>query len=301
MDRYSRHQLIRELWRASSASAATGGCSRVAKLGAHERSFPVTHSPVHQCQRGCDRHSFTILPVTFRGVNPHVPDWPPVPDRLAVDFKIAAFNPTGEGTGYCPGAGELPSSLRVHGWWEPFSTLLMLDILHGQRAPSVFDFGANAGWFTFAAVAAGAAVLAFEGDSDELAALDAGIAANRFNDRVSVRPLWIDARTPPSLPVGTIRFVKIDIEGAEPHAIRMLEPSLTDRLIDYLLVEITPSFGVGQELVDQVCSFGYTAHTMPDKGYDPVLFAHSPLHCTLAEPCTVGTEQSMVLFARSAD
>ena len=274
--------------------------------------------PRRQCQVHDDHDRSHLVEVNLVGPCAAVPDFPAIQQRLATSFTIAVYDweeyDAGR-VGYCPGAGEVPRSIDLQGRWEGWFTLLALDILaSGKPTAPVLDFGANAGWYTLLAASLGHPVLAIEGDADIVELLWKGIDVNQFADRVTVADAWIDDRTerlPRRGAQQRIRFVKIDVEGAEGDVIDTLDVLLVNRQIDHLLIEITPAFSgadMAEEMIEDLAAYGYEARFAPDKEWFGAgwmgTFEADPLLATLAQPpVEVGhfdrnPEQRTVLFSR---
>jgi hypothetical protein len=74
-----------------------------------------------------------------------------------------------------------------------------------------------------------------------------------------------------------IALAKIDIEGAEEHAVDLLWLSIEKGLVDHLLIEISPVFNDSYpDLVVRLLEAGYEAWVMPDKQIPPVPFEKFP-------------------------
>lgn len=266
-------------WLADAASRLAGG---------------PPHPP---CAAGHPCHATVTL--TIGG--PHaVPDWPQLPPvwfRLDV-FAADAYQGV---SGYCPADSEVSRGLLAAGCWEAFESCLALWLLDTDADPGsvVLDFGANVGWYSMLAASRGYDVLAVEADETIAAVCEANLA--RYDDPgLAVCRGWIGPDTVPLEPGPRVRFAKVDLEGAEGEALRVLEPLLAEGLVDYLLVEVTPAFGDGAyEAVNLLQRHGYVGYTIPDKGCDPVAFARDPLAATLAQPLGVlDFGQANVLWCR---
>ena len=63
-----------------------------------------------------------------------------------------------------------------------------------------------------------------------------------------------------------MRLVKMDIEGAEEHALRVVWPLVKAGLVDHLLIELSPVFNDSYPaLVDMIRGEGYRAW-LPHRG-----------------------------------
>ena len=95
---------------------------------------------------------------------------------------------------------------------------------------------------------------------------------------------------------------KIDIEGSEEWAIRMLDGCLASRSIDFLLVEISPVFNTSYEgIMRTLAECGYVGFTIPRRAG----MVRDPLRWTLQQDSIddinvflAGLLQTDVLFVR---
>lgn len=255
-----------------------------------------THEP---CAAGHEDHTTRVVRIDG---SHDLPDWPQL--RLA-PFDLRVFDAPAyrDTAGYCPADSDVSLSIITHGAWEMFETVLAMRILWSSGDGAVVDFGANIGWYSVLALKTGRPVVAVEADHVIAEVCEANLAAAVRCPPVGQQAYvvargWVDADTP-MLPNGPrIRLVKVDLEGGETAALNVLTPALSDGLVDFLLVELTPAFGAGaQEVVDRLDFFGYRGFTLPDKGYDVARFETDPLGCTLAAPLgTLGPDQVNALF-----
>ena len=223
------------------------------------------------CVLGHEFHESHIVDIDLHGRPPSIPDYPGIPDHLRTQFKIGAWDSWlyADSYTYCQGDDVLSKSLDSDGVWESYDTLLTLDRLYtGDGA--VIDFGANAGWYTHIAAVHGHEVLAVEADDEFARLLRIGIEANGIQELVHVAKGWIDEESPVLTAVDAprIRVVKADVEGQEDKCMKVCEDLFAAHLIDYALIEVTPSFRDNYpELVRWVQSFGYNAYVVPDKDW----------------------------------
>ena len=143
--------------------------------------------------------------------------------------------------GFCPGNDDVSRTLWLYGVWEPIETRFFDEAL--ERDPGlVIDFGSQIGWYSMLATAAGHDVLAIEAlwEHEYMTATNAGHSDGTLHQ---VRH-WVDETTPtlPAEGCPPISIVKIDIEGAEQHALRCIKELLDAGLVANLLVEISPVF-----------------------------------------------------------
>ena len=189
-----------------------------------------------------------------------------VPDDLAVSFEMyvwdPAIHPVDQGP-YCP-AHDLVSQLIVErGIWEPAETEVALRAFHSDDFGVFVDMGAQIGWFTLLAQQCGRSVAAFECDADNEEMLHRNWSMNFDDGR------WLVAnrsRIGPDSPTMTLRedtricLAKIDVEGAENHAIDILRPAIEAGKVDRILMEVSPVFDTYYgDLVFDLMTAGYDA------------------------------------------
>lgn len=167
--------------------------------------------------------------------------------------------------GWCPGRCDISRTIDLYGYWEKDETNRFYDCIRGRRPGEVvIDVGANVGWYTMLAAAQGYQVYAVEGITETLMLL------NENAERIGVSELVVpwrshwDSTTPVmfehELPFPDVRLLKVDIEGNEPEAVRILAPLLEARRVQYAMIEVSPAFGPHYEpMVQQMFDYGYRA------------------------------------------
>lgn len=226
------------------------------------------------CKRGCAEHDTVVVDVDLSV--PHgYRDLTPVPVDLAVAFSMYVWDGPGGDGPYCPAVDVVSETIRACGIWEPVETVVALRALQtAAEGQWLVDVGAHIGWYTMLGVASSVPVYAIEGEPANAELLRRSLLLERWRTHpaTSVVVRVIDERTGPftSLAPGrSVRLAKIDIEGAEAHALRVLEPWVAAGLVDLLLVEVTPAWGDYERLVRSLTSRGYALYTLPDKAYPP--------------------------------
>lgn len=198
---------------------------------------------------------------------------------------------TYEGTvGYCSGDDEVSRSIEVNGLWEPIETDLVAGLV--DSGDVVVDFGCHVGWFSCLAAREGASVLAVDADTEHLRVLKENARLNSKRPGL-ITPVrgWIgeDSLDLP-LPPSRIRFVKMDLEGNEDQAIRIIAPLLDLGIIDFVLMEVSPIFRPHYpETLHRVFSAGYSCAVLETD-------APTPLAARDVEPFLDSIDQANVLF-----
>jgi hypothetical protein len=234
------------------------------------------------CQRGHTYHDRKQVRVDLS--KPHgYHDYPQVPSHLACRFPLAIWQWEHEEYAemgvYCPAHDAVSRTIDELGIWEPAESILTLSILSRAHEDSLFvDFGAQIGWFCALACQARRDVVAFEADPQCMSIIRQNMLLNDWDEHVSYRQERVG---PQASLVGfadrRIALAKIDIEGAEEHAVDLLWLSIEKGLVDHLLIEISPVFNDSYpDLVVRLLEAGYEAWVMPDKQIPPVPFEKFP-------------------------
>jgi hypothetical protein len=181
-------------------------------------------------------------------------------DWVLYDWRLYMDLPEG----WCPGRCDISRTIDLYGYWEKEETARFWDCLTDtpNRGEVVIDVGANVGWYTMQAAAAGFHVHAIEGITETLELLMEN--ADRFQvvERVVPHRAHWDATTELSWDLADlpVRIVKIDIEGNEPDAVRVLAPFFEHRMVQYAMIEVSPAFGPHyQPMVQAMFDYGYRA------------------------------------------
>lgn len=220
------------------------------------------------CQRGHDSHAKHWAHIDLGGPTGFA-DLTPIPHRLARSFDMLVYDRDDTPGPLCPATDAVSEMIDVHGVWEPQGTTLALTII--RAGDYVVDFGCQVGWYSLLALSAGAQVFAIDADAESFGMLIDAAEKNGWDRRFDGCVMTIEPGTRPLAPNADIRFAKIDVEGSEEHAVRMLWPNIMRGLVDHIQMECSPIFGPGYpELVEQIIAAGYHAFTMPAKGYPPV-------------------------------
>lgn len=245
------------------------------------------------CQRSHDHHAMSVE--VMLGSPPATPhgyfDYPQVPARFARQFSMMVWDPQRhpvDGGPYCPAHDAVSETIVSHRIWEPRETILALQVLSTAPEGSwMLDMGAQLGWYSWLALSSGVPVIAWEADPDNARMLEATATLNNWGSRLltgedisSMRRVHLEVfneRIGPDSPStdasgfpGGIRFVKMDLEGAENMAVGMLRPALDAGRIDHILMEVSPCFAdYYPDLVVGLIESGYRAYMLPEKHQPP--------------------------------
>ena len=232
---------------------------------------------------------------------PLIPDVPAIPHRLRRELTLELYDYRRygqrgyEGEGFphdwCTGQDIISYSIAEQGVWEGYETLTVLDVLdRGKRADLMLDLGAHIGWYS--ALADQFGVFTVEASAENNLLIGKNVAAHA-DPWVDTGPAWIDEDTP-ILPADAepIHLVKIDLEGAENHAVRMLSALFAARKINYCLMEVSPVFAdYYSDLVVWIADQGYRIYQIPGKGWERTPeYSDQPLE-TLRRYCEISRDR----------
>lgn len=240
----------------------------------HPNNMARWDEPI-SCRRDHEHHT---REVTIDLTQPHgYADLGRIPRRLADQigrFPLVIWDPDRhpvDGGPYCPAHDAVSETIVSHRIWEPRETALVLDVLEQpDEHPGAFcDFGAQLGWYSTLAGQLGRTVYAWEADPANRALLDLNLDATaehawRLGKRVTAESI---------LPgdLRHVRLAKLDLEGAERDAIRLLWPLIEHDLVDHLLVECSPVFEpYYPDMLDDLIAAGFAAYRLPPKRQPPV-------------------------------
>lgn len=248
---------------------------------------------------GCPHHTTHDTITVRRSLygQPIIKDVPYIADRFErnLTLQIWDYRKYGEhgyeGAGfpyeYCTGQDVVSYSIFEQGMWEGYETVAWLDILHrGDRAKPVLDLGCQLGWYSVLAASAGYNVIAVDSDWEVL-----GLAVKNFVENtvgaVSIKSVtgWFDRTVSPIDPE-PVRAVKIDLEGAEVHALDWLYWCFADGTIDYALIELSPVFNDSYPaIVNHLLGWGYRLFEIPQKGWEGTAdYSEDPLETLIQTP-----------------
>lgn len=245
----------------------------------------MSHWDEIRCQRGHpeDGHADRLVSVL---VGSHgYRDLPLVPRHLERSFGIYLWNTTlhpVDGGPYCPAHDAVSETIMNLGIGEPAETILVSQVASTALPESkMLDVGAHIGWFSLLAASWGLTVGAIDADPENLRLLNRSAMYNGWSHRIFTSCERIDddsaAVHGDGSDISRVRLVKIDIEGAENHEIRVLQQALDQALIDHLLIEVSPVFAdYYPDLVLDLIGKGYEAFIVPPKRTPPWPLADIP-------------------------
>lgn len=236
----------------------------------------MTYWPEIGCKRGCAEHAVTAASVSLGGPTGYR-DLTDIPQRFARDFVIAVWDTDKtpvDGGPYCPARDAVSETILSHGIWEPAETTVMLLCFEATPGGLFIDFGCQLGWFSTLAAMSGMNVIALDADphcvdltNHNLVShvpLLGSVGAHLERLGPDVEPFAVDETIP--VPI----VVKIDVEGAERYALRKIASLIEARMVDYILIEMSPVFndsysGIAERLMDD----GFVGYEMPAKRNPP--------------------------------
>lgn len=230
------------------------------------------------CQRGCAEH--VTRTVTVDLAHHGYDDYTQIPKRFAQKFDLDVWDtritPV-DGGPYCPARDCVSDAIVGSFCWEPLETTVLLCCFEQCPGGLFIDFGSQIGWYSTLAAISGLNVTAVDSDPACVTLTALNLERHRAMLALSGAHLEVlDEQTAPidhawnDQPVDVV--AKIDVEGAEIHAIRKIRPLIDSGLVKYMLIEITPSFAdYYPDLIWDLIQSGYSAYKMPDKQVPPVV------------------------------
>lgn len=228
------------------------------------------------------KHQHRQKSITVDLSKPHLyDDYPQIPHWLVpapFEMKVwdQGFAPDAA-EGWCPARDVVSETIQSHGIWEPVETIVMLDLFDRLPNGLFWDIGAQLGWYSILAQRAGWWVTAFEPDANVRRLLSQNIRADQAC--IGQDPIGPDTE-PVIIPDEDhipAAVVKIDIEGEEAHALRMIEPVLACHEVTAVLIELSPCFGVDMdEITGYFTRYGYVPAMLPNKSMPPTQFTGLP-------------------------
>ena len=243
------------------------------------------------CQHEHSAHGGHGELVKLDGWHERIPDYPPVPSHLRAEFEMCVWDwepmlNLRVGTKkYCPQDDIVSECVQTQGVWEGYGTNLALDILRSDAPGVTIDCGSQIGWYSLLSLSSNRLTLSIDADMETIGLLRKSVEGNGWLENWVYCWAGLDADSPviDALPADRVRFMKMDIEGAENHAVRVFEPLLAAHMVDYLMMEVSPCFDdyypdLCVQLRDQ---YGLIPHAIPTKGIELEAFGSQPLESIL--------------------
>lgn len=225
-----------------------------------------------ECELGHKEHKSLLVDVNLQGESV-VWDYPAIPDRLAKSFKMWVYDQPQykyvRGL-FCPGTDDVCLSLMLNKIWEGFETFLVMDLLSKRKNSNalVLDFGCQLGYFSLIAASFGCTVWAYDAFKESVDKLLLSKVENNLSGYITTNIIWVDENTKciDISPFKEVELIKIDIEGAEQHAIRMCYEYIERKVVNCILMEVSPCFNDSYpELTARIMGCGYDAFLVPGK------------------------------------
>lgn len=205
-------------------------------------------------------------------------DQPEIPERFARDFQMYVWE-DGEAGGELRLGGPAPEgandavseTIISHGVWEVPETICLLSAFRAHPYATFVDLGAHIGWFSLLALQEDLYVRSYDANPRSLDL----IAQSHELAPKPIHRLWLQQDVIDVLWEGIGQtnlplIVKIDVEGAESHAVRGLRPYFERRQITHCLMEVSPVFaGYYGDLLGELFDLGYVGYVMPEKRSPP--------------------------------
>lgn len=241
------------------------------------------------CQVGHSSHETKIVNKRFDYVGAfdiEIYDW------QQYFTNVAGNETTPKYAEYCPGQDVISYCIDRQGVWEQEETAVILDILRQDNPDKIMlDFGSHIGWYTNLALKLGYRVASFDANQENLDLLKRTAVMNGTVENSYPYLCWLDTQAPIlSSEAEEVQLVKVDVEGAEHHALQMIAQLIGRHKVKYAIFEISPVFnGNYPALVRTIEKFGYNIYQLPNGGFEHHGdFLASPLesvieHCEITQ------------------
>lgn len=243
------------------------------------------------CQVGHDTHQTLLIHRDIQGtiVDYEIYDW------REYFITVDGNETVSEHGKYCTGQDIISYCIDRQGVWEAEETATILDILsedHGTNNDVVLDFGSHIGYYSMLAALKGYRVASFDGSKENLELLQRSAVVNEVADRVFPYLCWLDDQAPILQPdQESVQLVKVDVEGAENHALQVISQLIGQHKIKYAIFEISPTFNdTYPALVETIAKFGYDVYQIPNASFEfRDEFMAAPI-ATIKQYCAVPEE-----------
>lgn len=218
------------------------------------------------------RHSVLGTHVSLGGPTAYG-DLPPIPERFADSFNLTVWDwqhGAPVGSGYCPARDVVSETIAELGVWEPAETIVMRLCFERLETGVFLDFGCQLGWFSVLAARAGMNVAAFDADLECVNLCNRNLLDNGYDETATMQRIDADATPLDPLDIGGPVVVKIDLEGAEKHAISVIQPIIDSGAVEFVMIEMSPVFnksyrGIARGLIKD----GFTPYEVTPKASPP--------------------------------
>lgn len=212
----------------------------------------------HHCSVGHDEHKRFLVQRQIGDLNViyQIYDW------REYFITVDGNETVSEHGKYCTGQDIISYCIDQQKVWEAEETAVQLDILSEQTSGVMLDFGSHIGYYSILAALKGYQVASFDSSAENLALLKESADQNDVEDRIHSYYCLLDDQVPVlSRDAEEVQLVKIDIEGAERHAIQMCADLIGGRKIKYLIMEVSPVFNdTYPALVETIAGQGYDVY-----------------------------------------
>ncbi len=165
--------------------------------------------------------------------------------------------------GYCTGQDAVSETIERTRSWDIKVHKRIQSILRGGDKGWFFDVGSHIGYFSKLALNLGYEVFAFEGNRENL-------DLHMLNAQAAVRDLiWFEKDMSNFKFDNEVELIKIDIEGAEEHAIEYFSSLLDGKLVKNIVMEVSPVFNDSYpELVKKIQGYGFEVRNIDGSLFD---------------------------------
>jgi hypothetical protein len=228
-----------------------------------------------RCGRGHRSHDTITVDVDFGGHDSY-PDYPSIPQRFRRQWQMEVWDwkKYSDQGPYCPGHDVVSEVIHDLGVWEPGESAVLSLAFEDCPGGVFYDFGCQIGWYSTMALTAGIVVYAYDADDECVDLAWSNMSRNApLLTRFGVYRERFDANTG-CMPfdgseVGDV-IVKIDVEGAEVHALAYIQPAIDLGLVKYMLIEISPVFNDSYPaLVQGLLDDGFIGYEVPPRRDPP--------------------------------
>lgn len=230
---------------------------------------PTEDFMYHHCSVGHQSHQRMMVDRDIYGVDVtyQIYDW------REYFITVDGNETVSEHGKYCTGQDIISYCIDKQKVWEAEETALQVDILREQNHGIVLDFGSHIGYYSILAAKLGYDVAAFDSSQENLALLHESAELNQVVDKIHPYYCLLDEDVPKLNPFdGEVHLAKIDIEGAEQYAVKMLGDLLVANKLKYLIMEVSPVFNdTYPDLVEKIAACGYDVYQIPSNLQEPLV------------------------------